>query len=704
MGDWRFDEGAGDVVADRSGQGNDGEIHGAEWVRGKFGTALHFGGHDAYVTLPGPAGLDGSDALTVEAWVCWERGGRYPNLLSTSNWDPGGFLIFVQDNTCSFRMGKPGKASMTAPEWAEVGAGFGEFTPGRWYHLGATFARPNITTYLDGQPVGSARWDFPVGSAGDLQIGTWGNPRVCHAGLIGPVKLYTRALTAAEVLASYQALAPSHGPAAPGVPAYTRIPAPAARPAVVLENRLARLVLDKRARVVGLIDKSTGRDHVSSSPVDFVSIRKGGTGYRPTSCTYRDGKLTLGFGRSGVTATVKLTNRDRYFVIELLSVSDPEVEQVVLGSVAVRDAKRSSASVAWATDGEFATAVVPLNLQVEVDLRGGEQPVFAPRCVRKYGLVGARTALVACPQNQVRKLLQDVVRGEGLPYSPLGGPFALDAPENRGSYLFATISEANVDEWIALGRRGGFAEIHLCPWWRTKGRDAHPHRLHPGGRPVGHAGAGQAAGEGRPLHAGGRSRAGRQGHPDDRAPRRTGDLLERHEHRQHDPGGRRDHRLHRDQRRAAVRVHRLHARAMADAAGRTSPGRRRRPPGGQLLLLHSGRDYHAGGRTGRLHRQRLQHLRLRHDLHGRLRGDEDGPRGGADEAGHLRPAQGPGAGGIQLGLLGRVAVPLARRRLGSSHVGLQPVQRSALRQPGNLRNRRNAAGTHGLVGGHRPHG
>ncbi|MEI6502192.1 MAG: hypothetical protein WCP21_14345, partial [Armatimonadota bacterium] len=227
---------------------------------------------------------------------------------------------------------------------------------------------------------------------------------------------------------------------------------------------------------------ATGKDHCGQPATDCVSLRRAGASYRPSACTYKDGKFTFAFGRSGVTVQVKVTNKDRYFVLELLSVSDPEVEEVVLGGVAVSNVKRSSASVAWATDGTFAAAVVPLNLQVEVGLRGGPSTVFSPVCTRRYGLVGARTALVGCPQGAVRTILQDVVRAEGLPYSPLGGPFALDAEENRGSYLFATVSEANVDQWIALAKRGGFAEVHLCPWWQRMGHydpnpDLFPHGM-----------------------------------------------------------------------------------------------------------------------------------------------------------------------------------------------------------------------------------
>ncbi len=193
LGDWRFDDGGGDVASDSSGHGNDGEIHGADWVKGKFGTALHFAGHDAYVSIPAVASLDGSNELTAEAWVYWEKGGQYPNIITGGTWCPGGFLFFVADNGCSFRLGKPGKTPLqVGKDWAETSASFLQFTPGQWYHLAATFKRPHVQTYVNGKAVGSVQWDHSIGFSGDLQIGTWGNPRTCHNGLIDEVKLYNR--------------------------------------------------------------------------------------------------------------------------------------------------------------------------------------------------------------------------------------------------------------------------------------------------------------------------------------------------------------------------------------------------------------------------------------------------------------------------------------------------------------------------------
>jgi hypothetical protein len=470
VGHWRFDEGAGDLAVDISGCGNDGEIRGADWVRGKFGTALYFGGRDAYVFIPGIAALDGSSELTAEAWVYWEKGGRYPDIITGGNWCPGGFLFFVADNNCSFRLGKPGKTPSPHEErWAETSANFLKFTPGRWYHLAATFQRPHVKTYVNGKAVATATWDYTIGFSGDLQIGCWGNPHACHQGMIDEVKLYNRALTAEEVLADFRRTAVGRRPAVVGEPPFEKIAAKAAAPAVTLDNDLTRLQFDARGRVIGLIDKTSGKNHAASVPACFVTIGKGGQTYRPSACTYDRDRLTFTFRQSGVTVQVKVGVKRRYFVFELASVSDPDVDAVALGGLAVNLAKDTSASVAWASDGEYAAAVVPLNLQVEVGVNGGACPVFSPKCVRRYGLQGAKIALAGCHAAEVRDVLKEVVRAEGLPWSPLGGPFALDAEENRGSYLFGAVSESTVDEWIELGRLGGFAEIHLCPWWRRLG-------------------------------------------------------------------------------------------------------------------------------------------------------------------------------------------------------------------------------------------
>ena len=64
-----FNEGTGKTAKDLSENGNDGEIHDAKWVDGKFGKALEFDGKTGYVEVPDSKSLDITKAVTIEAWV-----------------------------------------------------------------------------------------------------------------------------------------------------------------------------------------------------------------------------------------------------------------------------------------------------------------------------------------------------------------------------------------------------------------------------------------------------------------------------------------------------------------------------------------------------------------------------------------------------------------------------------------------------------
>ena len=54
VGLWHFDEGDGNIVADSSGNGHDGEIDGAIWSGGKLGDGLEFDGDDSVIVPDAP--------------------------------------------------------------------------------------------------------------------------------------------------------------------------------------------------------------------------------------------------------------------------------------------------------------------------------------------------------------------------------------------------------------------------------------------------------------------------------------------------------------------------------------------------------------------------------------------------------------------------------------------------------------------------
>ena len=115
-----------------------------------------------------------------------------------------------------------------------------------------------------------------------------------------------------------------------------------------------------------------------------------------------------------------------------------------------------------ATDEPFAACALALNLKTKV--RGIPQATshLWAACYPRFGFAGAKVALIGCPYGELRKVMQEVVTAaDDLPHSAIGGPWALDGPNNYGSYLFdfGDLTEQTVDRWIALAQELGVTQI-----------------------------------------------------------------------------------------------------------------------------------------------------------------------------------------------------------------------------------------------------
>jgi hypothetical protein len=270
------------------------------------------------------------------------------------------------------------------------------------------------------------------------------------------------------------------------LPALGRAPATGAEaqapadPAAVLETQHLRLVIGRDGYNAGFIDKRTGKDHDGKDGrMPFVFLSRGGKRVNPTACAAEGGTLAFAFP-DGARVGLKVTAKPRWLVAEIASVTGEGIEEVAFGALRVPLNKHVSGMSGIATDGDFAACIRVLDLRSTLRL-GGVPAHFEPAAPARYGLVGAKVALVGCPYDALGPLLRDLVREEGLPWSPLGGPFALEAEENRGSYVFATVSEKNADEWITLARRAGLAQIHMISWEQTLGHYQPRQDLFPSG-------------------------------------------------------------------------------------------------------------------------------------------------------------------------------------------------------------------------------
>ncbi len=191
--DYTFDEGNGDVLHDRSGNGADAKISGATWVRNGGRWALEFDGAQSSVNCGSPAVMSLRDALTLEAWVyaepiysVWQSvpilgNGRY------------GFLQTVHDV-----LGSAG------------GSARGLMPFRTWVYLAESWDGKELRFYVDGTLVSRVKAEGSV-QGGDFILGPQHvavaseNEPASYTrrfkGKIASMRLYNRALTYEEILA-----------------------------------------------------------------------------------------------------------------------------------------------------------------------------------------------------------------------------------------------------------------------------------------------------------------------------------------------------------------------------------------------------------------------------------------------------------------------------------------------------------------------
>jgi hypothetical protein len=196
---YSMDAGAGTALADLSGNANNGTLSGATWTTsGRHGGALSFNGSSNLVTVPDSASLDLTTGMTQEAWV-------RPAALG-SDWRT--VLLKERPGGMSYDLYAHGTPSVNVPT-GEINLGGADQTASGtaalslnvWTHLATTYDGATLRLYVNGTQVGQKAVSGPIlTSTGALRIGgntVYGGEH--FSGLIDEVRIYNRALTAAEI-------------------------------------------------------------------------------------------------------------------------------------------------------------------------------------------------------------------------------------------------------------------------------------------------------------------------------------------------------------------------------------------------------------------------------------------------------------------------------------------------------------------------
>jgi hypothetical protein len=199
---WTFDETAGAVLADESGNRRDGIISGATFTsEARFGGALHFAPGDSVTVERFPYA---TPSWTFSAWI---RIGEddvdtddFGTVLSTEVMYQGGWQLQTR--------GRSSGIYWTFAYWLGPGAGDYAhyececFELGRWSHATVVVdaARGELSFYVDGQLAqAQALAGAILPGSSDLFMGKWLGEGRLFSGSVDDVAIYDRALHPSEV-------------------------------------------------------------------------------------------------------------------------------------------------------------------------------------------------------------------------------------------------------------------------------------------------------------------------------------------------------------------------------------------------------------------------------------------------------------------------------------------------------------------------
>jgi hypothetical protein len=201
IGYWNFDEGSGSIAHDTSGSGYNGAVNGATWTTGKINSGLSFNGSTNAVVTPYIA-LGAT--FSVSAWVNpgGAAQGSYVRIAETQY--GAGFYLGTSASGTRYKFIVSGSSGSTGSCGAGYGCAEGGAVTSGWHLVTATFDGATARLYVDNVLVASDTFTAPSNTNLPLYIGLYyGGSGYGWNGAIDEVRLYNRALTAAEVNAIF---------------------------------------------------------------------------------------------------------------------------------------------------------------------------------------------------------------------------------------------------------------------------------------------------------------------------------------------------------------------------------------------------------------------------------------------------------------------------------------------------------------------
>ncbi len=250
-------------------------------------------------------------------------------------------------------------------------------------------------------------------------------------------------------------------------------------PPTVLENDTVRWEFGWDGLNRHFTDKASGQDFLKADPPCAVATVRKGIAAFPCTTAYMNGDtLKLVFEGAQAEASVRVKLEKHFLTLEVTAFYGKDVDELTFFDVPL--------TLKGTLDDPFAACVLAFNLQTNVPEIPGPSSRLHAMCIPRFGIEGAKAAIVACPTAALRDVMKEAVAtAEDLPKTNIGGPWALDGEINRGSYLFdfGALNEDTVDKWIKTVKDLGLNQIDFHTGTSLRFGDCLPNpKIFPNGR------------------------------------------------------------------------------------------------------------------------------------------------------------------------------------------------------------------------------
>ncbi|WP_262249230.1 hypothetical protein [Parapedobacter soli] len=223
---------------------------------------------------------------------------------------------------------------------------------------------------------------------------------------------------------------------------------------IVIANDDISYAIGRNGENIHFITHSDGVDYLEKDSVSHCAYAiHNGNRIAAQTVEWKKGRLRIGFGTAGVTATIRVTQKNRYLVWELEHV-EGDIESITFLNVPLR--------VKGMPDEPTGLCALSLTPYTHVRQLPALQTYLWATAYQRFGLAGAQVAVLGLPPSEMLPNIRSIMEGEAaMPISKGGGAWALGNKEGYGSYLmnFGSLTEETVDEWIEMCRNLGFNQI-----------------------------------------------------------------------------------------------------------------------------------------------------------------------------------------------------------------------------------------------------